>query len=386
MSEIMEQLKVLIIDDQEVNIKLLSAFLGDVYELYTANDGEKGLDIAKSANPDLILLDIMMPGLTGYDVCELLKQDELTINIPIIIITAKNDSDDESKGLAAGAIDYITKPFNATIVKARVKNQLDLRKNHQNLEKLLAMKQDQLIHAEKIASIGQLVAGVSQEISQSMKIFFKEIDTLKGYSNSINQFNHSLQDIKQQYPNVDADFLKDLNQLEQQSILNFVADDLENSLNRFKNSANQINDMVKNLKFFANKTESKWEYCDINSLLDGVVKFLGYQLKYKAKVHKKYMELPLVNANIHQISQVFLNVLMNAVQAIIGYGDITISTYVEENNVVISIQDTGCGIATGDIEQIFDANFTTKKIKEGAGLGLTIAYAILSNCIVVAST
>ncbi|WP_320172081.1 hybrid sensor histidine kinase/response regulator [Maridesulfovibrio sp.] len=122
-----EKMTVLAVDDTPENLHVLMELLKDDYAILAAKDGEKGLKLAQTKNPDIILLDVMMPGMDGYEVIEKLKSDECTRDIPVIFVTALSEADDESKGLAMGAIDYITKPFNPAIVKARLKNHLALR-------------------------------------------------------------------------------------------------------------------------------------------------------------------------------------------------------------------------------------------------------------------
>ena len=118
---------VLIVDDTPDNLVLMSGLLKDDYKVRIANSGDKALIIAASdAPPDLILLDIMMPGMDGYEVCRRLKREPKTTNIPVIFLTGKAEVADEAKGLELGAVDYITKPFSPAIVMARVKTHLAL--------------------------------------------------------------------------------------------------------------------------------------------------------------------------------------------------------------------------------------------------------------------
>ncbi len=122
-----ETYKLLLVDDAPTNLKLLmNAFEDSGYELFLATNGRSALDIAKTERPDLVLLDIMMPEMNGYEVCERLIADKRTAEIPIIFITAKSEVEDETVGLSLGAVDYITKPFNASVVLARVKTHLAL--------------------------------------------------------------------------------------------------------------------------------------------------------------------------------------------------------------------------------------------------------------------
>lgn len=128
---------VLIVDDMAANIAILSDLLQSSYKIKIAKSGQRALEIAKSKEkPDLILLDIEMPQMSGYDVCKILKSSSETRNIPIIFVTAKNDTTDEEYGLNLGAIDYIKKPFHPAIIKIRVKNHMDLKLKSDKLEEL----------------------------------------------------------------------------------------------------------------------------------------------------------------------------------------------------------------------------------------------------------
>lgn len=138
---------VLVVDDTETNIDILVETLGDVYDVSVAMDGESALEDIAERKPDLILLDIMMPGMDGYEVCERLKKNNSTKNIPVIFLTAMTEEQDEAKGLALGAVDYITKPFSPDLVKSRVRNQLELKRHRDHLEELVRERTAQLIKA-----------------------------------------------------------------------------------------------------------------------------------------------------------------------------------------------------------------------------------------------
>ena len=131
---------VLVVDDTPANLALMSSLLKDTYKVRVANCGERALEIAQSdAPPDLILLDIMMPGMDGYEVCRRLKEQESTKDIPVIFITAMADVENESLGLALGAVDYIAKPFNKTVVRARIRVHMQLKRQSRLLENLAFM-------------------------------------------------------------------------------------------------------------------------------------------------------------------------------------------------------------------------------------------------------
>lgn len=135
--ETKEKRSVLIVDDQPDNIHALGKLIKDEYRIMAATSGARALEIAESDNPpDLILLDVMMPEMDGYEVCRRLKQNEQTNSIPVIFVTAMDSAEDEEKGFNLGAVDYISKPFKPTIVRARIKNQMNLKIKTDMLEKM----------------------------------------------------------------------------------------------------------------------------------------------------------------------------------------------------------------------------------------------------------
>jgi len=136
--------KVMVVDDTETNIDILVETLSDKYKIMVAIDGESALQDIEQNSPDLVLLDIMMPGIDGYEVCRILKSNPSTMNIPIIFVTALSEKEDEAKGLRLGAVDYITKPFNPELVKARVRNHLALKQYQDDLENLVKARTKEL--------------------------------------------------------------------------------------------------------------------------------------------------------------------------------------------------------------------------------------------------
>ena len=125
---------VLIVDDMTSNIEVLNSILGSDYEVLFATNGHEAIDIAYEQVPDLILLDVIMPDMDGYAVCSYLKAEDKTRDIPVIFVTSMDQEDDESRGLDAGGIDYITKPLRPSIIKARVRNHLELKRYRDHLK------------------------------------------------------------------------------------------------------------------------------------------------------------------------------------------------------------------------------------------------------------
>lgn len=155
-----EAARVLIVDDVKANVDLLVEALRHEYRLSVALDGESALVVARKANPDLILLDITMPGIDGYEVCRRLAADQRTRDIPVILQTALGDAEDEAKGLALGAVDYITKPLNMDLLRARVRNHLDLKRHRDNLarlvrERTLDLQRTQTVMIESLGTLAE---------------------------------------------------------------------------------------------------------------------------------------------------------------------------------------------------------------------------------------
>ena len=171
--------KILIVDDSATNRKLLTELLNKDYSVKAVKDGEQALELAQY-QPDLILLDIVMPGISGYEVCRQLKNNPLTQNIPVIFITGKTETDDEEKALKLGAVDYITKPIRPAIVLARVKTQITLRQQYQQL-RYLAMH-DQLtglFNRHYLEQIAQDKLARSKRHKVAMSLIIMDIDHFK---------------------------------------------------------------------------------------------------------------------------------------------------------------------------------------------------------------
>lgn len=159
----------LVVDDEPVNLGVLRSILANDYRLLFARDGERALLLAREQHPDLILLDIMMPGMSGYDVCHELKSNPSTQGIPIIFVTALSDNEDEARGLNAGAVDYLTKPVSPAIVKARLRTHLSLIRLEELKRAQLAIVQrlgravefkdgETSVHATRMSRVAQILA------------------------------------------------------------------------------------------------------------------------------------------------------------------------------------------------------------------------------------
>lgn len=179
------KLMILLVDDAPTNIQMLNETLKDGYHLFFATNGKDALRIAAESLPDLILLDVIMPEMDGYEVCRALKADPSLRNIPIIFITAMNQQEDEAIGLELGAVDYITKPFNPTIVRLRIRNQIELKRQRDLLARLSHL--DGLTGIPNRRALDDIMEREWRRGTRSLKplsLLMLDIDHFKAYNDS----------------------------------------------------------------------------------------------------------------------------------------------------------------------------------------------------------
>ncbi|MEG4943272.1 response regulator [Microcoleus sp. F4-D5] len=404
----------LVVDDTPDNLRLLSTMLSNKgYKVRGVINGEMALKAARSTPPDLILLDITMPQMNGYEVCQHLKADARTSSIPVIFLSALDRVLDKVKAFAVGGVDYITKPFHLEEVLARVENQLTIqrlqkklheqnarlqeseakeREKSQQLELALQQLQNaqaQLIQSEKMSSLGNVVAGVAHEINNP-------ISFIKGNLCPVTEYTQDLLRLVQLYaedfPNPTAAIQEQLEAMD----LTFLKNDLPKLIASMSVGADRIEEIVHSLRNFSRLDEAELKAVDIHEGLESTLMILQHRLKDEAdqtiiKVVKEYEPLPKIECYAGQMNQVFMNVLTNAIDALQSEKStandvddsspiptITICTkLLSDWQVGIYITDNGPGI-TEDIQQrIFEPFFTTKEVGQGKGLGLSISYAIV---------
>jgi len=233
-------------------------------------------------------------------------------------------------------------------------------KNHE-LQKLydeLKNTQSQLIHSEKMSSLGQLVAGISHELNNPIGFIYSNSNQLKKYIQQIESFLSEPTDEKQ---------------------INEILPDLKSLIDDTISGSNLVKELVDNLRQFSHLDQAKSKMVDLHKGIDSSLRILNSQLKNRIKVHKNYGTDCLVECNPGQINQVFLNLLSNAAQAIEKEGNIWIDTKEKNDYFVLEIKDDGKGIRQENLTKIFDPFFTTKDVGEGTGLGLSISYSIIKN-------
>ncbi|HUT42847.1 MAG TPA: ATP-binding protein, partial [Desulfobacterales bacterium] len=295
--------------------------------------------------------------------------------------TSKDQAEDAVAALDAGADDYIKKPFNPDELKARIiagKRIIELEDNQKKANA-------QLFQSEKMASIGQLAAGVAHEINNPTGFVSSNLKTLTDYQNDLNNlikhYRKLITDLKEINPeNLSSSIEKQLEKigsLEEEADIDFILEDIMDLISDCKEGSARIKKIVIDLKDFAHPGEDKIQSADINHGIETTLNVVWNELKYNATVNKKLGKLPMVKCYPQQLNQVFMNLFVNAAQAIEKQGEISISTRADNGFVEIKIGDTGSGIDKENLSRIFDPFFTTKDVGKGTGMGLNVAYNII---------
>jgi len=393
---------ILVVDDTPDNIRLLTAILSNQgYEVRKALNGKMALRAVSISCPDLILLDINMPDIDGYQVCEQLKQDPQFRDVPIIFISASDEVSDKIRAFALGAVDYVTKPFEQGEVISRVTNQLRLRSLQIELEKKnksleLAMQrvqqtQTELVQQQKMVALGQLVAGIAHEINNPVTFIYGNITYIKSYTQDMMRLVRLYRKSVTPSP--------EIIDLEEEVDLEFLSKDLSKLLESVQVGAERIREIVFSLRNFSRLGESEYKAADIHSGLNSTLMLLEYRLKGSVersgiKIVRNYGELPLIDCHAGKINQVWMNILNNAIEALEAkystenlsnsnpdsFPSITINTKLTElGQACITIIDNGCGMEESVQQRIFEPFFSAKKFEQAKGLGMTISYGIIVN-------
>jgi two-component system NtrC family sensor kinase len=436
---------IVVVDDSPINLRLIvDMFKTKGYEVRPIPSGKLAITAIKNFPPDLILLDIMMPEMDGYTVCEKLKADSRTKDIPIIFVSALDAVLDKVKALEMGGVDYVSKPIQEKELFARVETHLQIRRLQKHLQeknqklaqafKQLKQAQSQLVQSEKMAALGQLVAGISHEINtplgairssvENLTDFLgKDIETLLNFWTTISpekqpyflellrypsfqglssrekrqlkrKLRNTLEAANIQQGDRIADTLVDLGISEKEltSILPLFQqpDGLElldkayqfftlrKSTETIQTATERAAKIVFALKSYAryDLSTEKMEG-DLIHGIETVLTLYQNQIKKGIEVIKNYTELPLIFCYPDELIQVWTNLIHNALQAMNYQGILKIDVEQEHDMILVRITDSGKGISSSVLPRIFEPFFTTKIAGEGSGLGLDIVKRIV---------
>lgn len=253
----------------------------------------------------------------------------------------------------------------------------ELLRRHEELNVRLTAAQEKLLQSEKMASIGQLAAGVAHEVNNPIGYVHSNLGTLQEYLNSlfalVDAYERAMRggDPAAMRAEVDA--------ARERLDIDFISRDLPQLMTESREGIERVKRIVLDLKDFSRSDrEGGWKLTDLHASLDSTINIVWNELRYKARLEKHYGSLPMIECLPSELSQVFMNLLLNAGQAIEGQGRITVSTGREGDSVWVEVGDSGSGIPPAQLQRIFDPFFTTKPVGSGTGLGLSISYGIVA--------
>lgn len=383
-----ENIKILIIDDDIIFRMALKAMANGLGEVIETESGEAGLAFLQQHNVDLILLDLVMPNMSGFDVLHAISRQGNTAGTPVLVLSAAEDDVDIAKAFDMGAADYLRKPVRKFELIARLTTQLELRNRQLHLEQMvnartielveanqqLQSAQEQLMQADKMAAIGQLAAGVAHEINNPVGFVYSNVSTLIHYLADLFKIIDAYAESE---GNMDEPQKARLQSIKDGIDLTYLRNDIDALLKETADGLLRIRKIVQDMKEFSHIGDTKWEMINIHDGIESTLNIVQNEIKYKAIVVKEYGTTGLTQCISSQINQVLMNILVNAAHAIKADGVITIKTWQENNNTIISISDTGCGMPPEVINKIFNPFFTTKPVGKGTGLGLSLSYNII---------
>jgi PAS domain S-box-containing protein len=243
------------------------------------------------------------------------------------------------------------------------------------------MLESQLLQSEKMASIGQLAAGVAHEINNPMGFIYSNLGTLSGYIEDLSQLLKKYETLEQSVQEGKLDIassnLSALSAEKERIDLAYLMDDIGDLITESLDGADRVRKIVLNLKEFSHVGRAEKMPSDLNAGLESTLNIVRNELKYKTTIEKELGDIPLVPCFMQEINQVFMNLLVNAGQAIADQGTIHIRTYREDDWICAQVIDSGKGMSTEVQKRIFEPFFTTKRVGEGTGLGLSMAYQII---------
>ena len=388
---------IMVVDDTPANLRLLEGMLRERgHEVRSFPRGALALKAAENDPPDLILLDITMPEMDGFKVCQHLKENENLKEIPVIFISARTETFDKVKAFRSGGVDYITKPFQFEEVLARVETHLQLRQYQVELEwrnkelqqalDELKAAQAQLVQSEKMASLGVLTAGIAHEINNPVNFIGA---SARGLRKMLRHIENVLEQYDQINPDNAVEELERINQFKQELEFDDLLDGLEELTANIHSGAERTAEIVKGLRTFSRLDEVEKKLADIHENLDSTLALLRNQYKGTITIRKDYGNIPPIMCYPGKLNQVFMNILVNAIDAIkrkegpSAAEEIRIKTSLVDKEdkrfVTIEFIDTGPGIPEQIQNRIFEPFFTTKDVGEGTGLGLSISLGIIES-------
>ncbi|MFC1784807.1 ATP-binding protein [Candidatus Neomarinimicrobiota bacterium] len=353
MSESIKKKTILAVDDKLENLKVLIAYLENSgFEIMVAQSGEEAFQHIEHVIPDMILLDIIMPGLDGFKICSRLKTNDVTKDIPVIFMTALTDTDDKVKGFELGAVDYLTKPLQHEEVLARVNAHMTIRELQRQLQEqnaLLQHKNTQLLEVN--ATKNKFLSIIAHDLKNPL-------NTLLTYSLTL---------------------VENFEKLDAEKILKGI-----NTLNRSATRAyNLLIDLLTWTRSHTGKMEKNIEEIDLSQITKENIELLIDRATEKGiRISSEIEEGVIAYSDKNMVSTILRNLLTNAVKFTSKNGTVNISSEIENDNLKITVSDTGIGITEENINKLFRLDTFYRTLgsdnEKGTGLGLILCQELIN--------
>ncbi len=375
--------------------RLLVHLLSAEFRVRAARNGREALDFVRERAPALVLTDVMMPEMSGTELCEAIKTDPVLAGVPVMLVTSKAEREMKIHGLELGADDYVTKPFHPRELVARARSlvrlralQLELAEQNAALERALEhLRQTEvaLVQAERLAAVGELAAGIAHEVNNPLNFALNSLRMLKSIVADVRSFADQVQALEWHDAAKLAETARQMERLEGEVGLAELGETLDELVGIVIEGLDRTSRLVRDLRDFgAGAGEREYESVDLRSAVDSTLQLIGPLLAdRRVKIERNYdAEVPLIAGDPSAIKQVFLNLLKNAADALEETGGtvrIQVAASPDGRNVEVSVADDGAGIDAELRARIFDPFFTTKPAGRGTGLGLSICRKIVES-------
>lgn len=369
---------ILIVDDNMMNLQVLGNILGkNNYDIAISTNGNEAINYFNTETADLVLLDIMMPNISGYEVCEKIKNNQKTKNVPIIFLTAKTDKESIIKGFKAGAVDYLTKPFNEAELFARVKTHIELKKSKENLELLVHERTKEL-----------------NEVNKELK---KKIETQRKYEKVLEEAKMKAEesnDLKSAFlSNMSHEVRTPMNGIIgfAELLVSSTDDDVDKKkkyINIIKSRCKDLTNIIEDIIMISKIETRQMEMFETEFSLNETLQEIYNKHKSKlASINKDYLEFIISTAlneekskiklDKHKLIRILNDLISNAIKFTIK-GKIRVGYKLkDESTLLFYVSDTGIGIPEDKLEVIFESFRQTQlglsREYQGIGLGLTIS-------------
>ncbi len=298
------------------------------------------------------------PGLPRYTVADLDRGQVLTSLLALVMANHRMHVERETRILELSTLNSAMQRMNEALEEA----------------------QDQVIQAEKLASIGQIAAGVAHEINNPVGFVLSNLGSLESYVATLFALTDACVAAVQALPVPDPlpAALAAARAAREATDVEFLRTDIAALVAESRDGLARVKGIVQDLKTFSRGSgDESWEFVEVRAALESTLNIVRNEIKYKAHIETRYGDLPEIECLPSRLNQVFLNLLVNAGQAIDGKGSIVIATGTQGDEAWISVEDTGCGIPKEHLNRIFEPFFTTKPVGKGTGLGLSVSYSIV---------